>query len=170
VQITSIKHYNSLIKQQVHKELIDYDKHQRLLLPVLIRSKLNTFGDAENSADVMLTCIIEDCLSEVLKDYQLSSKWDDQRDVSKGNSVPDIGGALAQDQGAGIDSYSNCPLWESHGLGLNQQYDGSVQHNTDKAVSGGEFEFDSSLHFDDDDGFADLISIEGEAYDQVAGG
>jgi hypothetical protein len=82
-----------------------------------------------------LTSIIDECLSETLKDYQLSPGSDDQRDINDGSSARDAGGASAYVQGAGNDLYSDDSL--EYVLGVGPGYDGNVQDPIPKAVSFG---------------------------------
>jgi hypothetical protein len=159
----SIEQYNSLIQRRVHEELIGYDKHQRQILPVLIQSKLGNIGDNENSSSAILTSVIEECLSEALNDYHLSSIPDIPLDTSAG-VFRDAGEPSTQDELAVHHSISGELIWGGTGVDEPQPDESSVQDGNYETVSFKEFQFDtgSSEH---DSGFSDFISYEDEAYE-----
>jgi hypothetical protein len=111
-----IGHNDLALKQHVRSKLLDYYEYQREILPALIYSKLNTSGDVTGED---LSSVVEECLSNCLAEYQLSSEESGPSFARDGSFATGFGEASSSSQEAPNFKISNELFLQD--TGLNQQ-------------------------------------------------
>jgi hypothetical protein len=137
VQPTLIDHNDPALKKHVRSRLLHYCEYQREILPALIYSKLNTSGDAGDSIGEDLTSVVEECLSNCLAEYQLSSEENDQIIARDESSAAGIGEASSSSQGAVNFEISNGILFQETDLSRIPRFAGDLGSFSEALSFGG---------------------------------
>lgn len=134
MQPTFIDQNDPALKQRVHEELAHYDEYQRQILPALIYSKLST---SDNAGDgINLINVVDECLSESLKHYKLSSRENDQRNAKDGSSAVGISETSTNIQVVGNYEYSNGFPFQNTGLSNTPRFVGNQDLDAEAVSSG----------------------------------